>query len=108
MFFNFNCVVLDIAMVRIGSGVLFGASVQIYTATHPMSAEERRSGLELGKAIEIGDDAWIGGGAILCPGVSIGSCSVVGAGSVMTNNVPAGAFGAGNPCRVLRMIGPRP
>jgi maltose O-acetyltransferase len=108
VFFNFNCVVLDVAEVRIGSGVLFGPSVQIYAATHPMRVEERRSGLELGKGIEIGDDIWIGGSEILCPGVSVGSGSVIGAGSVVTKDVPAGVFAAGNPCRVLRVIEPRP
>lgn len=105
VFFNFNCVVLDVAPVRIGSGVLFGPSVQIYTATHPVDAQERRTGLESGKAIEIGDDVWIGGGAILCPGVRIGARSVIGAGSVVTKDVPEGVFAGGNPCRVLRDIG---
>lgn len=104
VFFNFNCVVLDVAQVRIGNGVLFGPAVQIYTASHPLSASERRTGLELGKAIDIGDDAWIGGGAILCPGVRIGARSVIGAGSVVTADVPPDVFAAGNPCRVVRDI----
>jgi maltose O-acetyltransferase len=104
VFFNFNCVVLDVAAVRIGSGTLFGPAVQIYAATHPISAAERRTGLELGKPVEIGDDCWFGGGAIVCPGVRIGSRSVIGAGSVVTKDIPAGVFAAGNPCRVLREL----
>jgi maltose O-acetyltransferase len=78
--------------------------VQIYTATHPLSADERQTGLELGRAIEIGDDVWVGGGAIICPGVRIGNRSVIGAGSVVTKDVPDGVFAAGNPCVVLREI----
>jgi maltose O-acetyltransferase len=72
VFFNFNCVVLDVAPVRIGSGVLVGPAVQIYAATHPLRAAERRTGLEYGKAVDIRDEVWIGGGAIICPGVRIG------------------------------------
>jgi maltose O-acetyltransferase len=105
VFFNFNCVVLDVAPVRIGSGVLFGPAVQIYAATHPLRAAERRTGLELSGAIEIGDEAWIGGGAIVCPGVRIGARSVIGAGSVVTRDIPDDVFAAGNPCRVVREIG---
>ena len=105
VFFNFNCVVLDVAPVLVGTGVLFGPAVQIYAATHPMSAAERRRGLESGKAIEIGDDVWIGGGAIVCPGVRIGARSVIGAGSVVTREIPGGVFAAGNPCRVIRELG---
>lgn len=105
VFFNFNCVVLDVAPVRIGSGTLMGPAVQIYAATHPVSAKERRTGLELGKPIEIGEDVWIGGGAIICPGVTIGARTVIGSGSVVTKNIPAGVIAAGNPCRVLRQAG---
>jgi maltose O-acetyltransferase len=105
VFFNGNCVVLDVAPVRIGSGVLIGPAVQIYAATHPLSAAERRTGLEYGQAVEIGEEAWIGGGAIICPGVRIGARSVIGAGSVVTRDIPAGVFAAGNPCRVVREIG---
>lgn len=104
VFFNFNCVILDVARVRIGSRVLFGPAVQVYAATHPLSAAERRTGFELGKEIDIGDDVWIGGGAIICPGVRIGRASVIGAGSVVTRDIPDGVFAAGNPCRVLRHI----
>ena len=105
VFFNFNCVVLDVAPVRIGSGVLCGPAVQIYAATHPLSPAERRAGLEFGKAVEIGDDVWIGGGVIICPGVRIGARSVIGAGSVVTGDIPEGVFVAGNPCRIVRDVG---
>jgi maltose O-acetyltransferase len=104
VFFNFNCVVLDVAPVSIGSRVLFAPAVQIYAATHPLSAATRASGLELGKPVSIGDDVWVGGGAIVCPGVRIGEGSVVAAGSVVTRNIPAGVLAAGNPCRVIREI----
>jgi maltose O-acetyltransferase len=103
VFFNFNCVVLDVCQVRIGNFTLLGPAVQIYAATHPMQAELRRT-QESGKPIEIGDDVWIGGGAIICPGVTIGSRSVIGAGSVVTRDVPGDVFAAGNPCRVIRAI----
>jgi maltose O-acetyltransferase len=103
VFFNFNCVVLDVCQVRIGDFTLFGPAVQIYTATHPMDAMLRRS-QEAGKPIEVGSDVWIGGAAILCPGVRIGTRSVIGAGSVVTRDIPEGVFAAGNPCRVIREI----
>jgi maltose O-acetyltransferase len=103
VFFNFNCAVLDVCRVTIGDYTLFGPAVQIYTATHPMDAELRRK-QEFCKPIEIGDDVWVGGGAIICPGVRIGSRAVIGAGSVVTRDIPAGIFAAGNPCRVIREI----
>jgi maltose O-acetyltransferase len=103
VFFNFNCVVLDVCRVAIGDYTQFGPAVQIYTATHPMNAELRRK-QEFAKPIEIGSDVWVGGGAIICPGVRIGSRSVIGAGSVVTRDVPEGMFAAGNPCRVIREI----
>lgn len=103
VFFNFNCVVLDVCRVTIGDYTLFGPAVQIYTATHPMNAVLRRK-QEFGRPIDIGSDVWVGGGAIVCPGVRIGSRSVIGAGSVVTRDVPAGVFAAGNPCRVVREI----
>lgn len=103
VFFNFNCVVLDVCRVTIGDFTLLGPAVQIYTATHPLNAELRRS-QESGKPIAIGSDVWIGGGAIVCPGVTIGAKSVVGAGSVVTRDIPPGVFAAGNPCRVIREI----
>jgi maltose O-acetyltransferase len=105
VFFNFNCVVLDVAPVRVGSRVLFGPAVQVYAATHPLSAAERRAGLEAGRPVEVGDDVWVGGGAIICPGVRVGAGTVIGAGSVVTRDIPAGVFAAGNPCRVIREVG---
>ena len=103
VFFNFNCVVLDVCPVRIGSYSLFGPAVQIYTPMHPFSAMERRH-KEYGKPVDIGSDVWIGGGAIILPGVRIGSGAVIGAGSVVTRDVPDRTFAAGNPCRVIREI----
>lgn len=104
VYFNFNCVVLDVAKVVIGNNVMFGPAVQIYTATHPMDRVERRSGVESGKAIRIGNDVWIGGAAVICPGVSIGDGAVIGAGSVVVRDIPAGVFAAGNPCKVIRSL----
>lgn len=103
VFFNFNCVVLDVCEVRIGSFTLFGPAVQILTATHPLNAVLRRK-QELAKPITIGSDVWVGGGAIVCPGVTIGSRSVIGAGSVVTRDIPEGVVAVGNPCRVVREI----
>jgi maltose O-acetyltransferase len=103
VYFNFNCVVLDVCEVRIGDFTFFGPAVQIYTATHPMNAHLRRT-QEFGKPISIGSDVWVGGGAIICPGVTIGSKTVIGAGSVVTREIPDGVFAAGNPCRVIRPI----
>jgi maltose O-acetyltransferase len=103
VFFNFNCVVLDVCLVKVGDFTLFGPAVQIYTAMHPMNAELRRK-QEFAKPIEIGSDVWVGGGAIICPGVKIGSKTVIGAGSVVTRDIPDGVFAAGNPCRVIREI----
>jgi maltose O-acetyltransferase len=103
VFFNFNCVVLDVCVVKVGDFTLFGPAVQIYTATHPMNPELRRK-QEFARPIEIGSDVWIGGGAIICPGVKIGSKAVIGAGSVVTRDIPDRVFAAGNPCRVIREI----
>ena len=103
VFFNFNCVVLDVCPVRIGSFTLLGPAVQIYTPMHPFDAKLRRRE-EFGLPVEIGSDVWVGGGAIILPGVRIGSRSVIGAGSVVTRDVPADTFAAGNPCRVIRSL----
>ncbi len=103
VFFNFNCVVLDVCPVRIGDFSLVGPAVQIYTPMHPLNAALRRRE-EFGKPIEIGSDVWVGGGAIILPGVRIGPRAVIGAGSVVTRDVPDGVFAAGNPCRVIREI----
>lgn len=104
VFFNFNCVVLDPAPVTIGSNVLFGPAVQIYTATHPTKASERRTWRESARPVEIGSDVWIGGGAIICPGVRIGSRTVIGAGSVVTRDISEDVFAVGNPCRTINRI----
>jgi maltose O-acetyltransferase len=103
VFFNFNCVVLDVCPVRIGGFTLFGPAVQIYTPMHPLNAELRRRE-EFGKPVEIGTDVWVGGGAIILPGVRIGSRAVIGAGSVVTRDIPEAVFAAGNPCRPIREI----
>ncbi|MCP4628741.1 MAG: sugar O-acetyltransferase [bacterium] len=104
VFFNFNCVILDPAPVTIGSNVMFGPAVQICTATHPMSASERRTGREFALPVAIGSDVWIGSEAIICPGIRVGSQSVIGAGSVVTRDIPANVFAAGNPCRIIRNL----
>ena len=107
VFFNFNCVVLDVCRVRIGDFTLFGPAVQIYTPMHPMDAGLRRR-QEFGKPVEIGSDVWVGGGAVILPGVTVGSRTVIGAGSVVTRSVPEGVFAAGNPCRVIRGLSESP
>jgi len=99
VFLNFNCIILDVARVTIGKGTQIGPGVQILTADHPRDAEVRLSGLELGRPISIGANGWIGGGAIILPGVSIGDDAIVGAGSVVTRDVPPGAVVVGNPAR---------
>ncbi len=103
VFFNFNCVVLDVAPVSIGDHSIFAPAVQIYTATHPLDAELRRT-REYGKPVVIGSDVWVGGGAIILPGVTIGSRTVIGAGSVVTRDIPDDVLAVGNPCRVIRGI----
>src|SRR5689334_8890475 len=103
VFFNFNCVVLDVCHVTNGDFTLFGPAVQIYTPLHPLDAATRRRE-EFGKSVTIGADVWVGGGAIILPGVSIGARAVIGAGSVVTRDVPEGVFAAGNPCRIIREI----
>jgi maltose O-acetyltransferase len=103
VFFNFNCVVLDVCEVRIGDGTLFGPGVQILTPLHPMDAVLRRE-REFGKAVQVGADVWVGGGAFILAGVRIGSRSVIGAGSVVTRDIPEAVFAAGNPARVIRSV----
>lgn len=104
VFFNFNCVVLDVMQVTIGSRTLFGPNVQIYTATHPIDYQVRASGVEFARPVIIGEDVWVGGSAVICPGVSIGDRTIIGAGSVVTRDIPADVFAAGNPCRVIRSL----
>ena len=103
VFFNFNCVVLDVCPVRIGDFTLFGPAVQILTPMHPFNASLRRK-QEYGKPVEIGSDVWVGGGVLILPGVRVGSRTIIGAGSVVTRDIPDGVLAAGNPCRVIREI----
>jgi maltose O-acetyltransferase len=107
VYFNVNCVVLDVTKVTIGSNVLFGPGVQPLAATHPLDAVVRRT-LRCGQPITIGDDCWVGGRVIVCPGVSIGAGCVVGAGAVVTKNVPAYSLAVGNPARVIRSLAEKP
>jgi maltose O-acetyltransferase len=99
VYFNFNCVALDVCPIRIGSNVMFGPGVHIYAATHPKNAAKRREGLEIGKPVSIGDDCWIGGQAIILPGVSIGHRCIIGAGAVVTKDVPDDTTVVGNPVK---------
>lgn len=101
-FINFGCVCLDLAPVRLGRRCLIGPNVQFLTAIHPMDALERATGIEAGRAIEIGDDCWLGGGVIVGPGVRIGARCVIGAGSVVVHDIPADSVAVGNPARVIR------
>ena len=98
-FLNFNCVILDVVEVWIGEGPQIGPAVQIYAADHPRDPELRRAGLELGRPVRIGNNAWIGGGALILPGVSIGDDAVVGAGAVVSRDVAPGVTVVGNPAR---------
>lgn len=99
---NHNCVILDAAEIHIGDRVMFGPNVQLYGTTHPLDPQERASGKELCASIVIGDDCWVGGGAIILAGVTIGNAAVIGAGSVVTQDIPAGVVAVGNPCRVIK------
>jgi maltose O-acetyltransferase len=101
---NVGCVFLDCARIEIGDRVLLGPHVQLYAATHPVEAERRRERLEYARPITIGDDVWLGGAAVVLPGVTIGDRAVVGAGSVVTHDVAADIAAAGNPCRALREL----
>jgi maltose O-acetyltransferase len=102
VFLNFNCVILDVVAVIIGDKTQIGPGVQILTADHPRDHATRDAGLEFGRPIRIGRNVWIGGGAIILPGVTIGDDAVIGAGSVVTRDVPAGATAFGNPARVKK------
>jgi maltose O-acetyltransferase len=103
-FVNHNCVLLDCNRIEIGDEVQIGPGVQIYTATHPLEAAARRRGLEYALPVIVEDGVWLGGGAIVCPGVRIGENTVVGAGSVVTRSLPPNVLAVGNPCRVVRML----
>jgi maltose O-acetyltransferase len=102
VFLNFNCVILDVVAVAIGDRTQIGPGVQILTADHPRDAATRNTGLEFGRPIRIGRNVWIGGGAIILAGVTVGDDAVVGAGSVVTRDVPPGATVMGNPARARR------
>jgi maltose O-acetyltransferase len=104
VYLNSQCTILDCNEVRIGHHVMIGPTVQMYTAAHVLQAEARNQGWEVAKPIVIEDNVWLGGGAILLPGVTIGQNAVVGAGSVVTRDVPENAVVAGNPARVIREI----
>ena len=104
VYMNFNCVLLDCAEIRIGDGTLIGPGVQFYAATHPVDAQERKTGLELAGPITVGKNCWIGGGAIILPNVSIGDNTTIAAGSVVTKDVPENVVAAGNPCKVIREL----
>lgn len=103
-YMNYGCVILDCNKVEIGNDVLCAPYVQIYTAYHPTDPTVRRSGRELAAPIRIGNNVWIGGGVIICPGVTIGDNTTIGAGSVVTKDIPANVVAVGNPCRVLRHL----
>jgi maltose O-acetyltransferase len=104
-FINFNLTALDVAAITIGEDCQIGPNVQLLTPLHPIDPEPRRDKLEAAKPIVIGDNVWLGGGVIVCPGVSIGENSVIGAGSVVAKDIPANAVAVGNPARVIRRIG---
>lgn len=101
---NYNCTILDVATVKIGDNCLLGPNVSIYTAGHPLHPATRNTGYEYGLPVTIGDNVWVGGSVVVCPGVTIGDNAVIGAGSVVTRDVPSWTVAAGNPCRVLRRI----
>src|SRR5947209_2339024 len=100
-FLNYNCVILDVVEVSIGEGAQIGPAVQIYAADHPRDPAQRRAGLEFARPVRIGKFAWIGGGAIILPGISIGDDAVIGAGSVVTRDVAARTTVIGNPARII-------
>ena len=106
-FVNYGCVLLDVAPIRIGAACQLATRVQLLTATHPIDPGPRRIGWESAEPIELGDNVWLGGGAIVCPGVTIGDDTVVGAGAVVTRDLPAGVVAAGVPARVVREIDER-
>jgi len=106
VYLNFLCTILDNSEVRIGHHAMIGPGVQIYTAAHPLRADDRNEGWEVAKPVAIEDNVWIGGSAILLPGVTIGRNAVVGAGAVVTRSVPPDTVVAGNPARIIRRIEP--
>ncbi|WP_298156228.1 sugar O-acetyltransferase [Flavobacterium sp.] len=103
VYFNVHCVVLDTMKITIGNNVFFGPNVHIYAATHPLDAVSRRK-TEFSKPVTIGNDCWIGGNTVICPGITIGDGVTIGAGSVVTKNIPDNVLAAGNPARVIREL----
>ncbi len=103
-FANYNCTMLDVAKITIGDNCFMASNVAIYTAGHPIHPDSRNSMYEYGIPVTIGDNVWIGGNVVICPGVSIGSNCVIGAGSVVTKDIPDWSVAAGNPCKVIRKI----
>lgn len=101
---NYGCVILDVCEVVIGDNVMFGPGVHVYAAGHPLDAEVRVSGLEIGKPVRIGNGVWVGGATVINAGVSIGCNTIIGSGSVVTKDISANVIAAGNPCRVIREI----
>jgi maltose O-acetyltransferase len=104
-FVNYGCVFLDCNLISIGDDAQIGPGVHIYTAFHPVDAEIRRSGLEAAKPVNIGHNVWLGGHCVICPGVTIGDNSVIGAGSVVVRDIPPNRVAVGNPCRIIRQVG---
>ncbi len=103
-FANYNCVMIDVAAIRIGDNCMFGPNVSLYTAGHPIHPSTRNSGYEYGKGITIGDNVWIGGSVTILPGIHIGDNVVIGAGSVVSSDIPDMVVAVGNPCKVIRSI----
>ena len=103
-FANYNCTIIDVAKVIIGDNCQMAPNVAIYTAGHPVHPDSRNTAWEYGKEVRIGDNVWIGRNTVICPGVTVGDCCVIGAGSVVTKDIPAWTIAAGNPCRVIREI----
>lgn len=103
-YMNFDCIILDVNKVTFGDNVMIAPKVQIYTATHPLNPKKRNSGRELGYPITIGNNVWIGGGAIICPNVSIGDNAVIAAGSVVTKDVKSNVLVGGNPAKIIKSI----
>ena len=104
-FANFGLTALDVAAITIGDDVQIGPHVQLLTPTHPLEAGPRRDKWESARPITIGDNVWLGGGAVVCPGVTVGADTVVGAGAVVTRDLPAGVLAVGSPARVVRSLG---
>ncbi len=104
LYINYDCTILDCNTVHLGNDVLLAPKVQIYTAYHPTNPKLRLSGKELSAPVTIGDKVWLGGGVIVCPGVAIGSNVTIGAGSVVTTDIPDNVVAVGNPCRVIKKL----